>query len=85
MERVNLEKKKEKKKKEKEVNQQEIDLNAQIGAELQIGETFDRRPRRGGRGQGGRGKGRGGRGRDQDKEGKEGGFVYNEEDFPKLE
>ena len=78
-------KKKGKKKKEKEVNQQEIDLNAQIGAELQIGETFDRRPRRGGRGQGGRGKGRGGRGRDQDKEGKEGGFVYNEEDFPKLE
>ena len=64
MERVNLEKKKGKKKKEKEVNQQEIDLNAQIGAELQIGETFDRRPRRGGRGQGGRGKGKGGRGRE---------------------
>ena len=84
-------KKKGKKKKEKELNQQEIDLNAQIGAEIQIGEGVEGRPRRGrergGKGQGGRGRvrgGRGGRGRgkEEDKEDK---FVFNEEDFPKLE
>lgn len=76
-------KKKGKKKKEKEFNPKEVELNAQIGAEIQIGESFDRRPRRGrergGRGQGGRGRGKGGKGDRGDK------FVFNEEDFPKLE
>ena len=75
-------KKKGKKKKEKDVNQQEIDLNAEIGAHLQIGESYERGPRRGGRGgRGGRGQGRGGRGRGK---GRGGGFVYNPEDFPEL-
>ncbi len=68
-------KKKAKKKKEKEVNQLEIDLNAEIGAKLQIGESFERGPRRGGRGRGGRGSGGRGRG---------GKFVYNPDDFPEL-
>ena len=76
-------KKKAKKKKEKEFNQQEINLNAQIGAEIQIGESFDRRPRRGrergGKGQGGKGRGKEGKGDREDK------FVFKEEDFPKLE
>ena len=77
-------KKKGKKKKEKDVNKQEIDLNAQIGAHLQIGESFERGPRRGGRGgrgqdRRGRGRGRGGRGGHKDE-----GFVYNPEDFPEL-
>ena len=75
-------KKKGKKKKEKDVNQQEIDLNAELGAHLQIGESYERGPRRGGRGgRGWRGQGRGGRGRGK---GRGGGFVYNPEDFPEL-
>lgn len=79
-------KKKGKKKKEKEVNQKEIDLNAEIGAHLQIGESFERGPRRGGRGgrgRGGRGRGREGRGKG-DYNDKGGGFHYNPEDFPEL-
>ena len=49
---------------------------------MQIGESYERGPRRGGRGgRGGRGQGRGGRGRGK---GRGGGFVYNPEDFPEL-
>ncbi len=83
-------KKKVKKKKEKELKQEEIDLNAQIGANLEIGETFERGPRRGGRGgrgrkgERGREQRRGGRGRDNDNE-KSGGFVYDPKDFPAFE
>ena len=87
-------KKKGKKKKEKELKPEEVELNAQIGANLEIGENFERGPRRGRRGRGergGRGRGerggRGGRGRgkgrDNDNEEK-GGFVYDPEDFPEL-
>ena len=61
-------KKKGKKKKEKDVNQQEIDLNAEIGAHLQIGESYERGPRRGGYG----------------RDGNEKGFVYDPNDFPEL-
>ena len=50
-------KKKEKKKKEKEIKKEEEILNAEIGANLRIGEDFDRPRRgRGGRGRGGRGR-----------------------------
>ena len=61
--------KKGKKKKEKEINKEELDLNAQIGANLMISGANDRerRPRKGGR-----------------KENQEQKFVFNEEDFPEL-
>ena len=55
---------------------------------MQIGESYERGPRRGGRG--GRGQGRGGRGRGRGGRGRGGhndrgeGFVYNPEDFPEL-
>ena len=78
-------KKKTKKKKEKEVNQQELELNAKIGANLEIGESFERGPRRGGRGRGRGGRGRGGKGRGgrgYENDGKK--FVYNPDDFPEF-
>ncbi len=61
-------KKKGKKKKNKEINKEELDLNAQIGANLEISGAGDRerRPRRDNR-----------RGRPKE-------FHYNEEDFPAL-
>ena len=64
-------KKKGKKKKEKEINKEELDLNAQIGANLVISGANDRerRPRKKDRNQGG----------NQEKK-----FVFNEEDFPEL-
>ena len=69
-------KKKEKKKKDKNVNQEELDLNYEIGANLNIGGDYERRER-GDRRKGGKGRGRGGRGRG-------GEFHFDEKDFPKL-
>ena len=80
---VNAGKKKHRKKKEKEINQKEIDLNAEIGAHLQIGESFERGPRRGRRGRERGGRGPGGRRRDE-RDNEEGKFVYKPEDFPEL-
>ena len=67
---------KEKKKKDKNVNQEELDLNYEIGANLNIGGDYERRER-GDRRKGGKGRGRGGRGRG-------GEFHFDEKDFPKL-
>ena len=70
-----LGKKKEKKKKEKKINQEELDLNLQIGANLEIAggnERVRREYRRGGKGRG-RGRGKGGQ------------FKFREEDFPGFE
>ena len=64
-------KKKGKKKKEKEINKEELDLNAKIGANLEISGANDRerRPRK----------------KDWKKEKDKGNkFVFNEEDFPEL-
>lgn len=63
--------KKGKKKKEKEINKEELDLNALIGAKLEISGANDRerRPRK----------------KDWKKEKEQGNkFVFNEEDFPEL-
>ena len=61
-------KKKGKKKKQKELNKEELELNAQIGANLEISGAGDRerRPRR------------------DFKKGKPKEFKYNEKDFPEL-
>ena len=75
-----LGKKKEKKKKEKKVNQEEVDLNFQIGENLEVGEGDNENRRRGGKNRGRGGRGKGGRGR-----GKGGQFRYNENDFPEFE
>jgi len=79
-------KKKPKKKKEKDINKEEVDLNFQIGSNLEIGGGIERQ--RGGANQKGRGRGRerGGKGRRRggyDRK-DEGGFIYNPDDFPKL-
>ena len=62
-------KKKGKKKKQKEINKEELDLNAQIGANLEISGANDRGRRQW---------------KKEKKEKKEGKFVYNEKDFPEL-
>ena len=69
-----LGKKKEKKKKEKKVNQEELDLNMQIGDNLEFAAGNERR-------KGGKERGRGRRG------GRGGGkyFHYKDEDFPEFE
>ena len=67
-------KKKGKKKKEKEISQEELDLNNQIGANMEIGNDRERR-----------GRGREGRGRGGRRGGKGGQFHFNEKDFPKFE
>ena len=61
--------KKGKKKKQKEINKEELDLNAQIGANLEISGANDRGRRQW---------------KKEKKEKKEGKFVYNEKDFPEL-
>ena len=63
------EEKREKKKKQKEINKEELDLNTQIGANLEISGANDRGRRQW---------------KKEKKEKKEGKFVYNEKDFPEL-
>ena len=87
-------KKKGKKRKEKEIKKEEEELNAEIGANLRIGEDFERRPGRGRGGRGGRGRRRGGRReegekrdeeREEEKEGEKEGEKEEEKEGEKEE